>query len=514
MQAGLEEAATLYGLLVNPRNAFVNGYHYQSRQPIEGTTAPSKAGEGNAEYQRRVSRAEETIETKRWREEIDKWDSEWRPQIRAANQALRDVTPADLDDEGLMEHLEHAREANHEHTVISFRIVLAFVIPLGDFLAHAREWTERPPTDLLSLMEGSSPDSAGAVEELETLRTAIESNPEARSLLFSEASPRTILEDLETADDEVSAAMGDWLGVVGYRVVSGFDLSDQYALERPETLVNTLRSLFERNSDTIQDHDQSDAFDEVRDDIPPERRDLFDDLIREARATYRIRDDRALVTSTTQGLLRRALWEAGRRLTDRGQLRDPEHVVDLRHEELVAVLRGRPAPTAAEVAAHASYRRNHDASDAPDRLGPELSDTVPIDQLPESAARIMRAVNAYGWANVETSEASDSTAVRGLGVGQGTCEGPARLITGPEDFADIQDGDIVVAEVTTPAFNVILPMVGAIVTDTGGMLSHPAIVVREFGIPGVVGCEDATTRIQDGDQLIVDGEKGIVRITD
>jgi pyruvate,water dikinase len=513
MQAGLAEAAARYGLLIDPQNAFVNGFHYQSRSPIEGATnlAEGNANAGDSEYQRRVSRAEETFENRRWRSEMERWDSEWKPQIRATNRELRDVTPGDLDDEGLIQHLEAARQANSDHNVLSFRIVLAYVILLGDFLAHAREWTDRSAADLVGLMEGSSPLSAGAVEELEAVTTALQSDQDAEELLFLDEDPATILDDLRTGDDGVGTAVEEWLDVVGYRVVSGFGLSDQYALERPETLVNTLRGALNEDDDGRPGPNQSEALDAIRGDIPSSKRETFDDLLQEARSAYRIRDDRALVTSTTQGLLRRALMEAGRRLAERGQLRDPEHVVDLRHEEVVAALRGRPAPTASEVAAHARYRQNHDTSDAPDRLGPAQPDSVPLDQLPEAATRLMRAMTAYGWANAEGSETSDSTTIRGLGVGQGTFQGPAKLVTGSDDFGDIQDGDIVVAEVTTPAFNVILPMVGAVVTDTGGMLSHPAIVAREFGIPGVVGCEDATDRIQDGDQLIVDGGEGTVQ---
>lgn len=85
------------------------------------------------------------------------------------------------------------------------------------------------------------------------------------------------------------------------------------------------------------------------------------------------------------------------------------------------------------------------------------------------------------------------------------------MISYPEDFSEIQDREILVAEMTTPAFNVVLPVLGAVVTDKGGMLSHPAIVAREFDIPGVVGCDNATDRIQTADRIIFDGDEGTVR---
>ena len=73
---------------------------------------------------------------------------------------------------------------------------------------------------------------------------------------------------------------------------------------------------------------------------------------------------------------------------------------------------------------------------------------------------------------------------------------------------------MLVTATTTEAFNVVLPLVGAIVTDTGGLLSHAAIVSREYGIPGVVGCRDATKRIGDGARVLADGSIGEIRLLD
>jgi pyruvate,water dikinase len=76
----------------------------------------------------------------------------------------------------------------------------------------------------------------------------------------------------------------------------------------------------------------------------------------------------------------------------------------------------------------------------------------------------------------------------------------------------LQKGDVLVTATTTESFNIVLPMIGAIVTDNGGLLSHAAIVSREYGIPGVVGCRDATRRIPDGARVEVDGGAGEVRV--
>jgi pyruvate,water dikinase len=102
--------------------------------------------------------------------------------------------------------------------------------------------------------------------------------------------------------------------------------------------------------------------------------------------------------------------------------------------------------------------------------------------------------------------------LRGLAASAGVYEGPARRVSGPAEFERIVQGDVLVTESTSEAFNILLPLLGAIVTDSGGLLSHSAIVAREYGIPGVVGTRDATTRIADGARVRVDGDAGEVTV--
>jgi pyruvate,water dikinase len=91
-------------------------------------------------------------------------------------------------------------------------------------------------------------------------------------------------------------------------------------------------------------------------------------------------------------------------------------------------------------------------------------------------------------------------------------EGHARRVSGPSEFGRIAKGDVLVTESTSEAFNILLPLLGAIVTDNGGLLSHAAIVSREYGIPDVVGTREATERIADGVLVRVDGDAGEVTV--
>ena len=93
---------------------------------------------------------------------------------------------------------------------------------------------------------------------------------------------------------------------------------------------------------------------------------------------------------------------------------------------------------------------------------------------------------------------SGGTALEGVPAAPGWAEGPARVVAGPADFARIQPGDVLVTTTTTPAWTPLFPSLGALVTETGGILCHAAVVAREYRIPAVVGARGATTEIPDG----------------
>jgi phosphoenolpyruvate synthase/pyruvate phosphate dikinase len=105
-----------------------------------------------------------------------------------------------------------------------------------------------------------------------------------------------------------------------------------------------------------------------------------------------------------------------------------------------------------------------------------------------------------------------SVMVTGLAACAGRAEGIARIVVRPDQFGKVHKGDILVAATTCPSYNVLLPILGGIVTDRGGLLSHAAIVAREYGLPAVVGSRDATRKIPDGARVRVDGRAGTVEL--
>jgi pyruvate,water dikinase len=205
--------------------------------------------------------------------------------------------------------------------------------------------------------------------------------------------------------------------------------------------------------------------------------------------------------------------EAGRRLVARGLLADPEHAVDTTLEELKALLAGSTKPTRAEVQERVNWRKTKTVADIPPWLNAPPAGPPPADLLPPPARRAARAVDAI-LSNLfkEAERESTSQIVRGLSVNTGVYEGRARLVLDASDFSKIEQGDVLVTRATSPYFNVVLPLLGALVTDRGGQLCHAAIVAREYGIPGIVGTKVATQTIADGARVRVDGATGEVRV--
>ncbi len=103
-----------------------------------------------------------------------------------------------------------------------------------------------------------------------------------------------------------------------------------------------------------------------------------------------------------------------------------------------------------------------------------------------------------------------AVALTGTPGSHGTAAAPARIVRGPSDFATVRRGDILVCPYTDPAWTPLFTVVAGVVTETGGALSHAAIVAREYGIPAVLGVAHATSLIDNGAQIAVDGTAGTI----
>lgn len=107
---------------------------------------------------------------------------------------------------------------------------------------------------------------------------------------------------------------------------------------------------------------------------------------------------------------------------------------------------------------------------------------------------------------------TDPRVINGIAASPGTFRGTAKVVRSLTEASKLQRGDIMVCEMTLPPWTPLFATVGAVVTDTGGVLSHSAVIAREYRLPCVVGTMNGTAVIKDGMTLTVDGSRGIVCI--
>jgi phosphohistidine swiveling domain-containing protein len=518
-QRGFGESLRRYGSLLEYLEAgFVNGFPYFCARPVGAPKeavghAPKEVWDelarSHPEIRRRLETSATVFKRKLWREDLERWDREVKPAAIRAHLALLEVDRDTLDTTGLLEYLDRCRENQIQGAYIHHLFNVPAFLPVGDFLVHAQEWTGRTAAELLGLLQGANPDPLGADEELEQLVGALRLDARATSVLMSAGEPGEVVAALRSLPGETGALASAYVDRVAYRPVNGEDVGDPSVHELPELIVGAIRSALER-LETPLPNDLERKTSAVRDAVPARHRAAFDELLGEARATYRLRDERGTYADLWAiGIMRRAILAAGRRLTAAGRLAEPSHLVEAGYAELRSLVESGDGPSGDELAERARYRLEARYADAPLFLGGEPGDPLPDEWLPPAAARLERAIGVAVQAIFAAPEPrTEERKVRGLGVSPGVYEGTARVIRGTEEFGRIEPGDVLVTNSTTTAFNIVLPLLGAIVTDRGGLLSHAAIVAREYGLPAVVGCTDATTVLPDGGRVVVDGTAG------
>jgi pyruvate,water dikinase len=203
------------------------------------------------------------------------------------------------------------------------------------------------------------------------------------------------------------------------------------------------------------------------------------------------------------GLLatREVLLGFGRRLLAEGLLHDLDDLWMLQRTELESALRTGPEEPLCELA----QRRRAELADGR-ASGPKPF----LGEPPQHRERDPMLEKFYGRASGTVGQHT----LQGSGASPGQAQGTARIVRGTPGFSRIQPGDVLVAATTTPAWTPLFPSLAALVTETGGILSHAAIVAREYGIPAVVAATGATDFVPDGARIRVDGTRGSVELID
>jgi phosphohistidine swiveling domain-containing protein len=210
--------------------------------------------------------------------------------------------------------------------------------------------------------------------------------------------------------------------------------------------------------------------------------------------------------------LRLVLIAIGNRLVAAGSLDAPDDVVFLRYNELRVLMADREMDARSIVTSRKTERERSYTFKPKPWIGTATQSQLDFPYLvnwgfPEKFHR-SRAVADQG----PTEGATAALTVKGIGGSPGVIEGTARVVLHEEQFDEVRAGDVLVCHMTNPAWVVLFTKIAGLVTNAGGLTAHPAVLSREFGIPAVVGTQDATERIHNGDRIRVDGNTGVVEV--
>ncbi len=214
-------------------------------------------------------------------------------------------------------------------------------------------------------------------------------------------------------------------------------------------------------------------------------------------------DHHFYIDQGTNARLRIIAVAIGRKLVEAGLLDDPEDVIYLKYNELRVFMAN---PESLDARALVSERR--DERERAYTIRPREwvgTATQTALDFPYNAL--------WGFPEKFYREPPQTTGdLQGLAASPGIAEGTARYVGSLDDFDQVQKGEILICQMTNPAWVVLFTKIAGLVTDAGGAVSHPAVVAREFGIPAVVGTSNATERIRTGDRVRVNGATGVVEI--
>lgn len=238
---------------------------------------------------------------------------------------------------------------------------------------------------------------------------------------------------------------------------------------------------------------------------PREVGDQFEGMLRAAQAAVVIQEDHAFwIDFRSSYEMRRVIIELGRRLADAGRLDNANDVVYLTFDEIHRAAGDGQTNSYQSVISERQAEMAHFATiQRPMMLG-----TEPAGPMPDNP--ISRALD--GFFGAPPTPMAEPGVLNGNAGSAGMVRGTAKVIHSLAEASKLQPGDVLVAPTTSPPWTPLFATVAAVVTDTGGILSHCAVVAREFMIPAVVGVGNATQVIHDGQLLEVDGSSGTVRI--
>ena len=456
---------------------------------------------------------------RRWQTVVDArklWDEELLPTLLRETDAMKATNLKGASRQELLGHLEGFLDYYQNHWRIHMQAVgpvfqaTSFLSPLYQEITGSQD--ESKPYRLL---QGFDNKSLEVDRELRRLARRAREDAQVTAV-FTEATETTgIVNRLETTPEGQGflAEIQRFLDTYGYRSTA-LDLSEPTWREQPDFVLLTVKGLLRR--DLEEEEQRVERMAQERDELVQQvvarigadetKRQEFLDILGICQALWPIREDHAYYIEQMSGSqIRRALLECGERLAVEGALDQAGDIFYLTLDEVKEAL---AAPENATLKANVQERkaaREHFIRMTPPQF---LGKAPPEGGLNDNSegAKFVRAVY------IPLTEERPSL-LRGAAASSGKVSSVARVVRGPEEFWRVEPGDILVARSTSPPWTPLFAVIGGLVTDAGGVLSHGAIVAREYGLPAVMGTKHATRVIQDGQLLSLDGDTGVVRLS-
>ncbi|HEV2057978.1 MAG TPA: PEP-utilizing enzyme [Solirubrobacteraceae bacterium] len=480
----------------------INGYQYQAMVPMNGTPEEMAAQGAVAEASIRAA--------------IGRLDELWYEQILPeVREHLGFWDSFDLEGatrDALAAHVAETWDRLLRVWELHFEIVLPGYLAISEFDELYRGlFPEAGALEAYRLLEGLPNLTVEVGQALWTLsrraggavRDVLMSHPAADvpARLYATSEGRAFLTELELYVDRYGRRADKWT-----IVAPSWTEDPTPVIERLQDFVRRPASeapeVTTQAAAAARDHAIAEARERLRD-YPAPIVGQFEAMLAAAQSGLVISEDHNFyIDNMSIHHLRAVLLEAGRRLAEDGTIVAANDVFMLTPEELQHALASPGANLHAVVEERLAAIARQRTITPPPVLG-----AIPTAPPPDDAfTRFAMKFNGVPQAPENERE------VRGSAGSSGIVRGTARIIRSISESGRIRPGDIIVAETTAPPWTPLFATVAAVVTDTGGVLSHCAVVAREYGIPAVVGTGIATTVISDGQTIEVDGDAGVVRI--
>ena len=491
----------------------IAGYDTRARNYFHFTRFTPVTFASEDEARQRVELAEENGKREMGRL-MERWHGEHLPRLRELERRLTELVPPDASGPEIMAALDEAHAIMGEAWTIHFRIAMPMLLSMQVFDEFYADLFGGTDADGHALLVGAVSESVKAGFGISDL--AILAREAGLESTFLATPPEAIVPALEATDAgrTFMGALRDYLADYGLRQ-DLFDLSTPTWREDPSFALAAIRAYLISGRDARAEHaaiatSAETALAAARENLavyPEAVREQFEALLQFAREGAFLQEEHNFyIDQRITALLRLVALRVGQHLADDGWLESPEDIFLLSLDEVREILRGAPGLAAPAVQASVARRRGEMAQ-AGEMTPPPFVGRPPAGPPPASNP-IERGLLRFFGGPPQVSETPGQ--LRGTPGSRGTITGRARVARTLEEAQALEPGEILVAITTMPPWTPLFGIARGVVTETGGPLSHCAIVAREYGIPAVVGAAGATRAIQTGQEITVDGSGGLV----